>query len=823
MKGMGGISISQSEATKVLSDEVVESFREKFCKCIPPTPLPRGKKERRRVVSQFLSDTTALGYGVSVCDIHAKICKNLGMRLEAVRVEVVHRRRKKLWTMYMCNEKHGEVLRPRPKEEALVLVTLRHGHCCKAQFAIVGIVLWRALSADEADAAWLFLKKDVILKPGFKRLQRDKIERGNGRCKCNQSGCGTIIVGCYGHAIHHICSILFRGQGQFGKIALEDPADPDQVGRASNLQSLMNDLADKVGGWYRAVAPKAFRLQISRLASAPSCQLGNELDGVGNPYAAGSVVYGSVHCHKDKGDAELSCAAVLSLCPDNRKDEDDPITVSVLHEYSLRGAAGKPVGLYLPHGTIFISPAKYMAHGTTPIHSSDPLARLSCVFFLNQDIGRPEHAKAEYDAIMAKEARERKGSNDGVTGRKGLVPKKGGPLRVKKPESPCVTYVCPHCSRGYDSKRALTRHLKDMHSGKYECSLCSASFPTVFNLTRHVKNLHEPEGKGHKCPKCARTYKYKHNMRVHLNSVHSEDAEGARNACSQCSKSYTYKATLQMHLREVHGLLYECERCGKRFAHLKSLRAHRKVGCQVDTGKGKESSEPEAPYGKDLEGNPLGVLSGAPYEAGGSVGSVIPVPVPSDASQHPPVRTEVVADIPDCQVSLSRLLVPADGNQPAPVGQAAATIEPVGLTIPSTTGEGNEPIPIDNVVVEIETSDQPAGMPVFVLPTEGEVPPHGEVLPALQRIMRGPGAQAVVKGLVTLPPDEGEGSGASLPHIHDQLGVLQAVEQLVGRADIVSILQDVVRLLTYFAKEPASRDILNTVIQSLTEARPRAG
>ena len=144
------------------------------------------------------------------------------------------------------------------------------------------------------------------------------------------------------------------------------------------------------------------------------------------------------------------------------------------------------------------------------------------------------------------------------------------------------------------------------------------------------------------------------------------------------------------------------------------------------------------------------------------------------------------------------------------------------MPIAGTTPGGTEPIPIEDVVVEI-ASDATGGMPIFVLPTEGSVQPHGEVLPALQRILRGSGAQIVVKGLVNLPPVEGKDGGEVLPEVHDQLGVLQAVEQLVGRADVVSILQDLVKLLVYFAKDPASRDILNTVIKSLTEALPKKG
>ena len=728
----------------------------------------------------------------------------------------------------MCNQEPSEVFRPRLHEKVLVLVAARNGHNnrCKAKFAVVGLAKWRALSRDKADAAWLFMKEDVIKKPGFKRLRRPQIENGLGSCICNQFGCGTIIVGCYGHAIHHICSNLFRAMGQFGKIQLENPADPDQAARANKLQSMMDDLSAEIGSFYKAVAPKAFKLQTSRLASAPSCQLGPEEqeEVVGNAYSAASVVYGCVHCHRDSNDAELSCAAVLSLCPTNCKDGDEAITLSILHEYSTSGCAGEPVGLYLPHGTYFISPAKYAAHGTTPIRSSDPLGRLSCVFFLNQDIGPPQHAKEKYDAIKAKEATEGDGNNNEGTGRAVVAPEtacqEGGP----GPESPAVTYVCSHCSQGLTTKRELKKHLKTAHKrtsnkrGEYVCSVCSATFQHVSNLSRHMRNLHGPEGKKFQCPKCPRKYKYKQNMLVHFESSHSGGPKGGRNECPMCQKTYAYKCTLQLHLRESHGVKYACEKCGKKFSHLKSLRVHKKIGCQFAAGKGCEllsalsdASLCDSPEGSDHR-------SGAPSESGVGSESETADKIPMEANKV--VSNEHAVGTSNCQVKLQRLSVPIDGNALTLGGGDVVSNQNMAMPVAGATTEGGEPIAIGGVVVEVETSADSGGVHALLIPAEGNVQAHADVLPAIQRIMRGPGAQAVVQGLANLPPREG---GEALLAVPEQLGVLQAVEELAGRSDVVSLLQDILRLLLYFAQEPASREILNTVIKTLTEALQSSG
>ena len=815
-----GIAITREDAAKVLYPPLLELFREKFCPCLRPRPLPRDEKDRQRVVSKFLADTTALGYGTNSSDIHGKICRRLGLQSEHVRVEVVHRRKKSLWKMHMCNAVPSEVFRPRPHERVLVLATARDGHSrkCKAKFAVIGIVKWRALAAEEADAAWLFLKEDIIQKPGFKRTKRPKIEQGNGSCICNKSGCGTIIGGCYGHAIYHICSNLFRANEQVGKIQLENPADPNQAALAIQLQSLMNDLADKVGSVYKAVAPKAFKLQTLRLASAPSCQVGNKEDEGGNAYAAASVVYGCVHCHRDSGDAEASCAAVLSLCPTNCKDGADPLSVSVLQEFSPSGAEGEPVGLYLPHGTYFISPAKYVAHGTTPIQAADPLSRLSCVFFLNQDIGPPEHAKEAYDAIKAKEATEGGGTNAMSPGRAGAVSESR-----RKPESQSVTYVCSHCSQGFSAKRDLQRHIKNVHKrvanerGDYVCSVCSAQFQYVSNLSRHMKNLHGPEGKKFKCPKCPRTYKYKHNMQVHVESGHSGKAKGGRHVCSQCPKAYAYKCTLQMHLRDSHGVMYACEKCGKTFMHIKSLRLHKKIGCQVDAGKGGVLSSTLKPsFCDSAEDRQHG--SGTPSESGDGSGSVPDGTIPIEASKAG--SSEHTVGTSNCQVQHHPLPVPTEsGANPLGIGVAASK-QPLAIPVTGDLNEGSEPVPISGVVVEVETATDTGGVHALVMPPEGNVQAHADILPAIQRIMRGPGAHTVVQGLANLPPRNG---GEELLAVPDQLGVLQVVEQLVGRPDVVSLLQDILRLLLYFAQEPASREILNTVIKTLTEALHRSG
>ena len=175
--------------------------------------------------------------------------------------------------MYMCNDVPEQVYSPRHKERALVLVRARPGHRCGASFAVVAIAVWRALPASKADKVWLFLKEDVVEKPGFTRTVRSRIERGYNLCGCNDGGSACIIPGCFGHPILNICSNRTR-ENRYPKVPLDDYTDPELVGRARALLDMMHGLSDDVGQLYKSLARNAFEMQVSRLADAPSCQMG---------------------------------------------------------------------------------------------------------------------------------------------------------------------------------------------------------------------------------------------------------------------------------------------------------------------------------------------------------------------------------------------------------------------------------------------------------------------------------------------------------------------------------------------------------------------
>ena len=86
---MPGLSVylSLEDGRKHLGTSFVRHFKEKFCSCLPPTPLPVTKTPRKRVLSQFLSDSTALGFGRDASDIQEKLARRLDtVSLKEIRV-----------------------------------------------------------------------------------------------------------------------------------------------------------------------------------------------------------------------------------------------------------------------------------------------------------------------------------------------------------------------------------------------------------------------------------------------------------------------------------------------------------------------------------------------------------------------------------------------------------------------------------------------------------------------------------------------------------------------------------------------------------------
>ncbi|KAL3864372.1 hypothetical protein ACJMK2_006062 [Sinanodonta woodiana] len=132
--------------------------------------------------------------------------------------------------------------------------------------------------------------------------------------------------------------------------------------------------------------------------------------------------------------------------------------------------------------------------------------------------------------------------------------------------------VCPNCGKEYKSKRALRRHIANIHELKrWQCDMCGKCFTSKESLYHHKRGIHGNE-KPYKCSECNASFNFNHSLKLHL-LKHS----GTRPyACNLCGKTYLTSNHLKIHMQALHGERkgFFCKDCGKQFSYLTSLRMH---------------------------------------------------------------------------------------------------------------------------------------------------------------------------------------------------------------------------------------------------------
>ena len=106
-----------------------------------------------------------------------------------------------------------------------------------------------------------------------------------------------------------------------------------------------------------------------------------------------------------------------------------------------------------------------------------------------------------------------------------------------------VPNQCPQCSKGFNTPRGLSTHIKGVHGSKKECSYCHKMFSSS-GIKRHIREAHM--GDTRECPECKkqiRSSKFSQHMQV----VHS----GFKEKCPQCGKEISLNK-LSRHINEVH-------------------------------------------------------------------------------------------------------------------------------------------------------------------------------------------------------------------------------------------------------------------------------
>jgi len=165
-----------------------------------------------------------------------------------------------------------------------------------------------------------------------------------------------------------------------------------------------------------------------------------------------------------------------------------------------------------------------------------------------------------------------------------------------------TSFPCTSCDKAFPSKCKLNEHQRSNQECQFICPTCNKLFKTEFYLKQHQRT-HTSE-KPFQCHVCAKTYRVKASLVVHVRNQHTGERpfpckfcdkayasysilqahirrchKGERNhKCGICDKAYFLKFKLEAHLRWHRGEKpHLCHKCGKKFAEKNTLRTHRCV------------------------------------------------------------------------------------------------------------------------------------------------------------------------------------------------------------------------------------------------------
>lgn len=113
-------------------------------------------------------------------------------------------------------------------------------------------------------------------------------------------------------------------------------------------------------------------------------------------------------------------------------------------------------------------------------------------------------------------------------------------------------HPCDSCGQRFTVRSDLMRHINTVHSSlrPYDCDLCSEKFATSDALRYHRNKTHSTVH--HCCDFCGKAYKWKGELRTHVQRNHVEHKE--RYQCSLCSRNYAEKRKLRQHMANKHNV-----------------------------------------------------------------------------------------------------------------------------------------------------------------------------------------------------------------------------------------------------------------------------
>ena len=152
-------------------------------------------------------------------------------------------------------------------------------------------------------------------------------------------------------------------------------------------------------------------------------------------------------------------------------------------------------------------------------------------------------------------------------------------------------YQCEYCSKRFNAKRFLQRHLNRFHSKEImvNCEICGDRCKNQKYLNVHMRKVHglqvfEGEELFH-CDQCPKSFNSRRGLTLHKEFVHSH--ENPVN-CTLCDLTLKNDIYLKRHMKRSHSDSVICDICGAKFksrlglsAHLSAHRGIKSFFCEV--------------------------------------------------------------------------------------------------------------------------------------------------------------------------------------------------------------------------------------------------
>jgi hypothetical protein len=134
-------------------------------------------------------------------------------------------------------------------------------------------------------------------------------------------------------------------------------------------------------------------------------------------------------------------------------------------------------------------------------------------------------------------------------------------------------YKCRDCNNcTFIIYEDYVNHLRQVHNdNRFVCHICAKIFKLRGSLLVHLRVVHNPLGDGaHHCKICNRKFTNKHRRDVHENK-HSADSKQFE--CLKCGMAFEEKGEFEIHM-ESHNTEHKCTVCGRTFYTQAALFIH---------------------------------------------------------------------------------------------------------------------------------------------------------------------------------------------------------------------------------------------------------